>query len=97
MFHTLLKTIVSWINGHKIGDVRYIQALPFIIGDPVHLLPSSCWTYEERNQLRYCVDKYKWNGLNWEYASHLELPLEEFCKLKNVFCHDEGRRYLYDS
>lgn len=74
----LRKWRVSRVNGLSIGDVRYLKASPFIVGQMCHFLPSECWSNEERNALRYCANKQRWNGLRWEFVERLELTQQEW-------------------
>ena len=74
----LLMWCVSRMNGRTIGEVRYLKASPFIVGNMCHFLPRDCWTDDERNALRYCANKERWNGLRWEFVERLELTQKEW-------------------
>jgi len=81
MLRHLAARFVSWINGRTIGDVRYIKSLPFIIGNLCHFLPPDCWTAEERDSLRYCVIKQRWNGFDWEFVEELKVSRDELKRI----------------
>lgn len=70
--------LVSRMNGLAIGEVRYLKASPFIVGDMCHFLPTECWTNDERSALRYCANKQRWNGLRWEFVERLELTQQQW-------------------
>lgn len=70
--------IVSRINGRTIGEIRHLKASPFIVGSMCHFLPTECHTSKERNSLRFCTNKMRWNGLRWEFVERLELTQKEW-------------------
>lgn len=74
----IFKCLVSKMNGLTIGDIRYVKASPFIVGDIYHFLPVECWTKNDRNSLRYCANKQKWNGFNWVFLERVELTQSEW-------------------
>jgi hypothetical protein len=74
---SLIARLYSWWHGKTVGQVRYIKASPFIIGNMSHFMPSDCWSKDERDQLRYCCHKERWDGLAWRYVVTLEMTREE--------------------
>ena len=73
----MLRWLISWINGLKIGEVRYIKASPFIIGNMCHFLPAAMWESEEFAQLKYSVIQQRWDGLDWAFVERLDLTREQ--------------------
>lgn len=83
MIDKLKKRIVSWWFRKKIGDIKYVKASPFLVGSYIHLLPSSIYRKEERNSLKFCYNKYMWNGIRWIFVERCEKTQEEWI-LENV-------------
>lgn len=80
----LISAIISWWHGQRIGDVRYIKSLPYIVGNISHFAPTSCWTDAERSQLRLRAYRETWNGRRWVRESDLELTIAEWRELLSL-------------
>jgi hypothetical protein len=74
---SLIARLYSWWHGKTVGQVIYLKASPFIIGNMAHFLPSDCQTKDERDQLRYCCHKHEWDGFGWKYVVTLEMTRDE--------------------
>lgn len=75
---TMLRKLISWLHGRRIGETRYVKDLPWLVGNPYHLLPTECWTDSEKEQLKLGVRKQTWDGYQWVSGPREELTIEEF-------------------
>ncbi len=77
-FMRFLAWAVSRWNGRHIGEIRYIQGTPCVAGNIRHFLPPALWTAEDRNALRYCAYKERWDGFRWVFVERITLTHEEW-------------------
>ena len=73
----MLAKLYSWWCGKRIGEVRYVKASPFVVGDIMHCLPRELWTGEEKSRLRYCCYRHKWDGFGWVSDGYFEYNQDE--------------------
>jgi hypothetical protein len=85
----LLAKLCSWWHGVRIGSLRYVKASPFILGNISHCLPEELWTDTERNSLRYCCYRHRWNGFGWVADGYVEFNRDE---MKQALLEQENGR-----
>ena len=72
-----LARLYSWWCGMCIGEVRYVKASPFILGNLMHFLPPELWTSAERGSLKYCCYRHRWDGFGWVPDGYFEYNRDE--------------------
>lgn len=73
MIRQTFARLFSWWHNKKIGEVRYVESNPYIIGNFNHFLPTDLWDKEEKSTISYRIEKQTWDGFGWKKCGEIKI------------------------